>query len=134
MPKIIVKCRYIKSAPTHRSNLVEYMATREGADKNISADRPATKKQEELIARLLHSAPDAKNMFEFEDYTTNPSAKSASEFITQALEQNADRFTDRKIFLEYIANRPRVQKLGSHGLFSDTDAAHQPSGGATGSC
>jgi len=121
MPRIIVKCRYIKSAAAHRSNLVSYIGTREGVDKNIDADHPVTKKQEEMIARLLRSAPDAKDTFEYEDYIANPTAKNASEFIEQALEQNADRFADRKIFLEYIANRPRVQKLGSHGLFSDTD-------------
>lgn len=118
-----MKCRYIKSAAAHRSNLVSYIGTREGVDKNIEADRPATKKQEEMIARLLRSAPDAKDTFEYEDYIANPTAKNASEFIEQALEQNADRFADRKIFLEYIANRPRVQKLGAHGLFSDTDDA-----------
>ncbi len=122
MPRIIVKCRYIKSIPAHRSNLVGYMATREGVDKEIAPDQPATKKQEEMIARLLRSAPDARDMFEYEDYVTKPSAVTASELISQALEQNADRFTDRKIFLEYIANRPRVQKLGAHGLFGDTDA------------
>jgi len=36
--RIIVKCRYIKSAAAHRSNLVSYMGTREGVDKNIEAD------------------------------------------------------------------------------------------------
>jgi len=123
MPRIIVKCRYIKSAAAHRSNLVSYIGTREGVDKNVDAEHPATKKQEEMIARLLRFAPDARDTFEYEDYIANPTAKSASEFITQALEQNADRFTDRRIFLEYIANRPRVQKLGAHGLFSDTDDA-----------
>ncbi len=122
MPRIIVKCRYIKSVPAHRSNLVGYMATREGVDKEIAPNRPATKKQEEMIARLLRSAPDAKDMFEHEDYVAKPSAITATEFISQALEQNADRFVDRKIFLNYIANRPRVQKLGAHGLFDNTDA------------
>lgn len=123
MPRIIVKCRYIKNAPAHRSNLVEYMATREGVEMLAGENRPATKKQEELIAQLLCTAPDAKDIFEYEDYTANPTVKSASEFITQALEQNADRLTDRKVFLEYIANRPRVQRLGAHGLFGDTGAA-----------
>ncbi len=116
------------------------MATREGVDKEIAPDRPATKKQgdvneherqfmcsstpsqRDLIARLLRAAPDARDLFEYEDYAAKPSAVTASEFITQALEQNADRFTDRKIFLEYTANRPRVQKLGAHGLFGDTNA------------
>jgi len=59
---------YIKSAAAHRSNLVSYIGTREGVDKNIEADRPATKKQEEMIARLLRSVPDARDMFEHEDY------------------------------------------------------------------
>jgi hypothetical protein len=122
MPRIIVKCRYIKQAPAHRANLVGYMATREGVDKEIDAARPVTKKQEELIARILRVATDARNSFEYEDYIAKPNIRTASEFITQSLEQNADLFIDRKVFIEYIANRPRVQKLGAHGLFGDTDA------------
>ena len=64
MPRIIVKCRYIKSAPVHRSNLVDYIATREGVDTNIiGTDRPVTHKQKELITELLRAAPDACDMY-----------------------------------------------------------------------
>jgi len=78
-----LKCRYLKDAPqAHLSNLVEYVATRDGVDKDIDADHPVTKKQEEMIARLLRSAPDARDMFEHEDYIANPTANTASEFIT----------------------------------------------------
>lgn len=34
MPRIIFKCRYLKNAPkAHLSNLVDYVATREGVEK-----------------------------------------------------------------------------------------------------
>jgi|GEM_PF-3570772 len=34
MPRIIFKCRYLKNVPkAHLSNLVEYVATREGVEK-----------------------------------------------------------------------------------------------------
>jgi hypothetical protein len=98
------------------------MAMREGVDKEVSATRPVTKKQEEMLAHILHFAPDAHEMFEYEDYVNKPTVKTASALITQAIEQNADRFADREIFVAYIANRPRVQKMGAHGLFGDTDA------------
>jgi len=33
MPRIIFKCRYLKNASVHLSNMVEYVATREGVEK-----------------------------------------------------------------------------------------------------
>ena len=43
----------------------------------------------------------------------------ASEFITRALEDNADAVADRKTYADYIATRPRAERFGSHGLFTD---------------
>ena len=80
---------------------------------------PVTEKQRELIAILLKDYPDAKDMHEYEDYLKSPNIGSASEFITRAVEDNADLFMSKKTYADYIATRPRAQRFGSHGLFTD---------------
>lgn len=122
MPKIIFKCRYLKNG-THAANLVEYMATREGVEKLPPRvrKRPATQKQHDLISGLMNQFPDAADLFEYEDYKAHPTVENASEFITAVLEQNMDRLGHQDVYVKYIATRPRVEKSGAHGLFSDTD-------------
>lgn len=44
---------------------------------------------------------------------------TASEFITHTVEENAVQMTDSKTYADYIATRPRAQRFGSHGLFTD---------------
>jgi len=122
MPRIIFKCRYLKNAPkAHLVNLVEYVATREGVEKIDDSSRtlPATKKQQQLISEILKMLPDTADLFEYEDYLNNPTRENASEFISIALENNLDLIGKKRNFVDYIANRPRVEKLGSHGLFTD---------------
>lgn len=50
-----------------------------------------------------------------------PTQANASEFITRALEDNADQISKRENYVDYIASRPRAQRIGSHALFTDTD-------------
>ena len=45
--------------------------------------------------------------------------ENASEFISRAVENNADETKDAKTYADYIATRPRAQRFGSHGLFTD---------------
>ncbi|MHB8065391.1 MAG: MobP3 family relaxase, partial [Ruminiclostridium sp.] len=47
----------------------------------------------------------------------------ASDFILIALEQNFDKIGKRKNYVDYIATRPRVEKMGTHGLFTGGDDA-----------
>lgn len=127
MARIILKVPYLKGSEktaAHLSNLVKYIATRDGVEKMESAHRlwHSTKKQQELIAQILREFPDAKDLFEYEDYCENPNRGNASEFISIALEQNLDKISGREKYLDYIANRPRVEKLDSHGLFTAGDA------------
>ncbi|MPM28368.1 hypothetical protein SDC9_74890 [bioreactor metagenome] len=124
MPRIIFKCRYLKNAAAHLSNFVEYVATRDGVEKiaNDARPLPATEKQRQLIAEIVRQFPDTVELFEYEDYLDKPSIENASEFITMALEQNLDRIDTRANYVDYIANRPRVEKLGTHGLFADAGA------------
>lgn len=127
MARIILKVPYLKGSEktaAHLNNLVKYIATREGVEKMESAHRlwNSTKKQKELIAQILREFPDTKDLFEYEDYCENPNRGNASEFISIALEQNLDKIGDREKYLDYIANRPRVEKFESHGLFTAGDA------------
>ena len=99
----------------------KYIATREGVEKIDDSQRyaPATIKQQELIMRILRDFPDAKESHEYEDYRREKTIGNASEFITRALEENMDRVADSKTYADYIATRPRAERFGSHGLFTD---------------
>lgn len=126
MARIILKCPYLKGGEktaAHLNNLVKYIATRDGVEKMESGHKlwHSTKKQKDLIAQILREFPDAKDLFEYEDYLENPNRGNASEFITIALEQNLDKIGGREKYLDYIANRPRVEKFDSHGLFTAGD-------------
>lgn len=124
MPRLILKCPYLKGGSektsAHLKNLVNYIATRDGVEKiNIrNKNLSSTKKQEELIAQIIKEFPGTKNLFEYEDYIKNSTIENASEFISVALEQNFDKIGKRKNYVDYIANRPRVEKMGKHGLFT----------------
>ena len=99
----------------------KYIATREGVEKIDDSQRhaPATIKQQELIMRILRDFPDAKESHEYEDYRREKTIGNASEFITRAMEENMDRVVDSKTYADYIATRPRAERFGSHGLFTD---------------
>jgi len=127
MPRIILKCLYLKGgtkkASSHLSNLVTYMATRNGVEKLTEENKnlPATVKQENLIKQIIKEFPTTKNLFEYEDYIENNTIENASEFIEIALEQNLNKIGKRKNYVDYIANRPRVERLDAHGLFTGGD-------------
>lgn len=56
MPKIILRCNYLKNAsPSHLANYMNYISTRKGVEKvdSTTALLPATEKQKELIADIL---------------------------------------------------------------------------------
>ncbi len=124
MPKIIVASRYLKpAAKGTRGNLVKYIATRETVQKyspkqkNISA----TENQQQLIFELLKINSDGKKLPEYSDYLKNPSKENASELLFELLEQSADMVADKEILVKYVAERPGAEKIGKHGLFSDSD-------------
>ena len=50
-----------------------------------------------------------------------PTKANASAFITLALESNWDALHESDQYMKYIATRPRVERLGEHGLFGDDD-------------
>ena len=122
MARLIVKSPYIKcGAGQSAGGYLKYIATRERVE-IISDDRPPTRKQEQLIAKLVKDFPDAKELMEYEDYTAHPTRASASALITLALETNWDKLSSMEGYAKYIALRPRAERLGEHGLFGDDDA------------
>ena len=100
---------------------MKYIATREGVEK-LPGNGPVTQGQRELIQKLLRDFPDAEELFEYEDYRKTPTLGTASAFITMALDANLHEIDSESGYMQYIATRPRVQKCGSHGLFSSATA------------
>ena len=122
MAKLITKFKYMKpDSYVSAGGYAKYIATREGVEKIDDTKKllPSTKKQQQLIESIIRDFPDTEDMLEYEDYIKNPTRKNATEFITRALEDNADEDINCKTYADYIATRPRVEKYGSHGLFSD---------------
>lgn len=120
MARLILKSPYIKST-SGASGYLRYIATRERVEL-IPDDRPPTRKQEQLVAKLVKDFPDSKTLYEYEDYLTKPTKVSASTFITLALESNWDAIHETEQYMKYIATRPRAERIGAHGLFGDKDA------------
>lgn len=124
MARLIVKWRYIKpGAPKQSEHYVNYIATREGVEIEGEKwkDEPATKEQEKLVNRLIDDFPDCKDSFEYQDFLSAKTKYTATTFIDKAIEENVDRIGKKENYIGYIAMRPRVEKSGSHGLFSFSD-------------
>ena len=101
------------------ANLTKYISTREGVEllKDTDSDLPATKQQQDFISRLLKMFPDTSEMPEYEDYSAEHSQKNAAQFISQVQENYAYLLDKRENYVDYVANRPGVKKLGEHGLW-----------------
>ena len=122
MARLVTKFKYLKPNGKQRAGgYAKYIATREGAEKIDESFRfaPATKKQARLIRKILKDFPDTKEMHEYADYIKEPNAGNASDFISRAIEDNAEVAAGRKTYADYIATRPRAERFGSHGLFTD---------------
>lgn len=122
MPKIIFTSQYMRDAPPAQlENYVQYIGTREGVEKIDESKLllPATAKQHQLINQLIRDIPSAKDMLEYADYCENPTIGNATEFISLTLEQNLNLIGKRENYVEYIAGRPRVERIGEHGVFTD---------------
>lgn len=124
MAKIILKSRYLRAGSRqHSEHLIRYIAKREGVQKidDTWKHQPATKEQQKLIAELVRDFPETKDSFEYQDFITKPSKGTASEFISRAIDDNVDLIGKRENYVSYIAKRPRAERHGAHGLFTDAD-------------
>jgi ABC-type arginine transport system ATPase subunit len=95
MAKIILNCRYFKSGKNKKSvlsNLVKYIATRDGVQKieikEENFSKIQTERQQQLIKQLeknygmIYTAP------EYEDYKKEPTQKNASEYINALIDNH----------------------------------------------
>ena len=122
MARLIVKSPYIKCGGGQGAGgYMKYIATRERVE-IIPDDRPPTRKQEQLITKLVKDFPDTKNLLEYKDYAQHPTKANASSLITLALEENWSQVQSSEGYARYIATRPRAERLGDHGLFGDEDS------------
>jgi len=122
MANLVTKFGYLKpGARQSRGGYAKYIATRDGVEKIDDTQRlaPVTMKQKQLIEKLLHDFPDSKEMLEYADYISRQTVGTASDFISRAIEDNAHKSMDSKTYADYIATRPRAERFGSHGLFTD---------------
>jgi len=120
--KLVTKFKYLKpGAQQGRGGYAKYIATRDGVEKIDDTKRfaPVSWNQKQLIKKILRDFPDAKDMLEYEDYQQKQTVESASEFISRAIEDNAAVALNAKTYADYIATRPRAERFGSHGLFTD---------------
>ena len=121
MARLILKSPYLKcDNDSSVSGYLRYIGTRERVEL-LPDDRPPTRKQEQLVKKLTKDFPEAKKLDEYSDYEAKHTKATASAFITRALEENWSAVQQSDGYMKYIATRPRAERLGDHGLFSDED-------------
>lgn len=121
MARLIVKSGYIKPGGSKGAGgYLSYIGTRERVEILPDA-RPPTRKQEQLIQKLVTDFPSVKGSESYEAFINEPTKFHASQFITQALEENWPEVSSVEGYAKYIANRPRAERVGDHGLFGDED-------------
>lgn len=105
------------------SKYLKYIATRDGVQlsNNSFGNKEATQKQKDLIEKLLKDYPQSMKLQEYQDYLLKPTRQLASTLIEQVFDEHLNELISRGGYIDYIANRPRVERLGMHGLFSDQD-------------
>ena len=109
MARLIVKSPYLKCGGSNSvSGYLRYIGTRERVEL-LPDDRPPTRKQEQLITKLVKDFPNSKELDEYSDYETKHTKANASAFITRALEENWAAVQQSDGYMRYIATRPRVR-------------------------
>ena len=122
MARLVTKFKYLKpNRKVSAGGYAKYIATREGVEKIDDTKKfaPATAKQKNLIEKILKDFLDSKDMIEYADYLEKQNQGSASDFISRFMEDYAYEISGRKAYADYIATRPRAERFGSHGLFTD---------------
>ena len=121
MAGLLVKSPYIKGGGA--GGYLKYIGTRERVE-ILPDGRPPTRKQEQLVRKLAKDFPSSTELGEYLDYESKPTKANASVFITRALEENWPQVQRSDGYMKYIATRPRAERLGDHGLFSDEDSVN----------
>ena len=122
MSRVIFISPYLKGGrdAAKLSHRTRYIATRDGVEllRGDDDSRAPSDKQREFITRALRQFPEAKELFEYEDYRAAPSRKTASTLIDQIWEQYVMALEERENFLDYVSHRPGVKSDGDHGLWN----------------
>ncbi len=124
MAKIFFTSNYYKNpARANTGNLIRYIGTRESVEKIPTSidNSPSTVRQQRLIKDIVKSFPQSKEYAEYKKYESASTKYNATNFINAVMEHDDVRQLDK--LMTYIAERPGVEKLGSHGLFSQSDDA-----------
>ena len=122
MAKLITKFKYLKpNRKQSAGGYAKYIATREGVECIDDSKKfaPATQQQRELIEKVIKDFPESVDMFEYQDYLTDQTLGSASDFLSRIMEDYGYEIEGRKAYAGYIALRPRAERFGSHGLFTN---------------
>ena len=122
MAKIFFTSNYYKNpARANTGRLIRYIGTRESVEKlPIGLDHsPSTVRQQRLIAEVLKSFPHSREYVEYKNYKSDSTKSNATNFINAVIERDDVRRLDK--LMTYIAERPGVEKIGTHGLFTQTD-------------
>ena len=126
MPKIIVTSTFRKGGKGGKNDgaggLLKYMGTREGVEKLplSKADKPATRQQQSLIASVVSKIPGTAEYPEYREYLASETRGAVANFLNAVMEKE-EQAEDIGKLVTYMAERPGVEKLGKHGLFSQTD-------------
>ena len=124
MAKLILKVNYYKPGRAKSmGGYAKYIATRENVEKieDRSLTLKSTESQDELIEKLVKDFPESLFSEEYLAYQEAPNRANASEYITRTLEDNLPYIVDSPTYADYIATRPRAERIGSHGLFTSGD-------------
>lgn len=122
MAKIFFTCNYYKNpAKANTGKLLRYIGTRESVEKLPTGidHAPSTVRQQRLITDIVKAFPCAKEYAEYKNYICNATKSNATDFINAVIRREDVRRLDK--LMTYIAERPGVEKLGTHGLFTQTD-------------
>lgn len=126
MARIILKSPYMKpNSQTHMDNYVRHVAYHGGVARPADSRQQlaATVFQQKTVAQIVKEYPDAKELYEYEDYTAKPTRANAEEFIIRAVESHPELLDSREQYVSYIATRPGAVHVAGHGLFGDGGAA-----------
>ena len=123
MAKLILKSPYMR--PTQGKGVqryIQYIATREGVEiPKTEEPKAVSQKQDRIISSLLKKHPDCKGLLEYREYRDAPTEVNARHLILAIADTHPEVFQSRSGYIQYMANRPGVERTAAHGLFSSSD-------------
>lgn len=116
MARLVTKFKYLKPSDRRKvGGYAKYIATREGVEKLDDSQKflPATAAQRKAIEKICKDFPELQSLREYKKFLQDSTIGTASAFLSRATEYS------QKTYADYIALRPRAERIGTHGLFTD---------------